>query len=184
MDGTLTNAIHDFDAIRKQLGLPAGKPILESISSLPKAEADEVSKQLDELEMDIAASATQQPGAQTLLETLQSQGKQTGILTRNGKDIAHATLKACGLEHFFEDNYVISRDCCTPKPDPAGISLLLNLWQAPAPLTVMVGDYLFDLQAGFDAGTHTVHLAVDGQFHWPEKTTIGVRSLNELTALL
>jgi len=44
----------------------------------------------------------------------------------------------------------------------------------------MVGDYLFDLQAGRNAGTATVHMDVSGEFLWPELTTLGVRSLPEL----
>ena len=30
LDGTLTVAVHDFDAIRKELGIPAGLPIVET----------------------------------------------------------------------------------------------------------------------------------------------------------
>ncbi len=183
MDGTLTNAIHDFDAIRAQLGLPAGLPILESIARLPTDEAADISAKLDALELEIAAQATQQPGAEALLQQLAGCGHQLGILTRNGKAIAHATLAACGLEHYFAADDVISRDCCAPKPEPAGVELLLERWNANAEKTVMVGDYLFDLQAGASAGTHTVHLSVDGQFHWPDITSAGVTSLTELSKL-
>ena len=31
LDGTLTVAAHDFDAIRAELGLPQGRPILEAL---------------------------------------------------------------------------------------------------------------------------------------------------------
>ncbi|MBP42781.1 MAG: HAD family hydrolase, partial [Deltaproteobacteria bacterium] len=30
LDGTLTVAVHDFDAIRKELGIPAGLPIIKT----------------------------------------------------------------------------------------------------------------------------------------------------------
>ena len=33
MDGTLTVAAHDFDAIRRELGVPAGKPLLETLAT-------------------------------------------------------------------------------------------------------------------------------------------------------
>jgi len=184
MDGTLTNAIHDFDAIRSQLKLPAGKPILESINRLPTAQGVRTTQALHALEMDIAAQATQQPGAERLLNHLRRAGHDLGILTRNGKDIALATLNACGLDEYFPDHLVVSRDCAAPKPNPAGIHVLLSHWQAKAPNSVMVGDYLFDLQAGFDAGTLTVHLANDGQYHWPEHTSVGVQSLDDLLMLV
>ena len=54
MDGTLTHAIHDFDAIRSELGLPQGKPILEAIASLPAKDAADVAARLDTLEYEIA----------------------------------------------------------------------------------------------------------------------------------
>lgn len=184
MDGTLTNAIHDFDAIRAQLALPAGKPILESIARLPPNKAADVSARLDAMEFEIAANATQQPGAESLLQQLTDKGNNLGILTRNGKQIAHATLAACGLDRFFVPDDVISRDCCAPKPEPDGIELLLRRWNAQAESAVMVGDYLFDLQAGSAAGTYTVHLSVEGQFSWPDITSTGVSSLIELSALL
>ena len=36
LDGTLTVAVHDFNAIRNELGIPAGQPILKTIESLPE----------------------------------------------------------------------------------------------------------------------------------------------------
>ncbi len=39
MDGTLTIAQHDFDAIRDELGLPDNLPILESLAAMPAAES-------------------------------------------------------------------------------------------------------------------------------------------------
>ncbi len=180
MDGTLTNAIHDFDAIRATLGLPVGKPILEALAELPEDEAAQLHKQLDAMEYEIAEQATAQPGASNLLEHLKSTGTHLGILTRNGKGIAHATLDACGLRHFFADEYVVSRDCCTPKPDGAGVELLLQRWNATPESSVMVGDFLFDLQAGRNAEVATVHLDVSGEFSWPDLTDVEVLNLNEL----
>ena len=48
LDGTLTVAVHDFDAIRAELGLPVGRPILEELATLPLAEAAELRERLDE----------------------------------------------------------------------------------------------------------------------------------------
>jgi len=184
MDGTLTCAIHDFDAIRRQLGLPQGKPILESIARQSTEQAAITHQKLDALEFEIAAQATQQPGAEALLQHLQKNDCRLGILTRNGKDIAHATLAACGLHVYFDDDDVVSRDCCAPKPDPAGVHRLLQRWDCAPIDTVMVGDYVFDLEAGHTAGTHTVHMAVDERGEWPDITTLKVMSLPALTAQL
>jgi HAD superfamily hydrolase (TIGR01509 family) len=184
MDGTLTVANHDFEAIRETLGLPAGQPILEALGQLPGAEAAEKYGQLYEIEMAIAETTQAQPAARELLTQLRSQGKNCGILTRNSKSIAHRTLEACGLLAFFTDITIISRDCCAPKPQPDGIHRLLDYWQMLPDASVMVGDYLFDLLAGRNAGTATVHLDVTGTFSWPEHTDCGVENLEALMALI
>lgn len=180
MDGTLTNAMHDFDAMRTHLNLPAGVPILEALAAMEPEEAASKHKELDDMELIIAADATPQEGSSELLAHLQSLGANIGIVTRNGREIADVTLRACGLDQFFEPHTIISRDCCTAKPDPAGIQLLLSRWEGDSKNAVMVGDYLFDLQAGNNAGTTTIHLDVTGQFAWPDITDVGVSSLGEL----
>lgn len=181
MDGTLTCAMHDFDAMRSELDLPAGVPILEALAALDAETAREKRAVLDAMELRMAADAQPQPGSHRLLTQLRSQGAALGIVTRNGREIADVTLKACGLDHFFDANTIVSRDCCVAKPDPAGVNLLLSRWSADADDAVMVGDYLFDLQAGHSAGVATVHMDVDGLFPWPEITTVPVSSLLELS---
>ncbi|MEO0869149.1 MAG: HAD hydrolase-like protein [Cyanobacteria bacterium J06642_11] len=177
MDGTLTLGIHDFEAIRATLELPIGSPILESLRQLPPAVSAVKHQQLREIELDIARQATAQPGAIELLELLLRQGKRIAILTRNGKDIAHETLRACGLMDFFEPTWVLSRDCHAPKPAPDGILALLAQWQVAPTAAVMVGDYKFDLMAGQRAGTATVYIDTEGEFLWSEYADYGVKSL-------
>lgn len=184
MDGTLTIAIHNFDDIRSELNLPAGEPILEAIARLPEAEARATHQKLDEIELEIASHAVAQPGAKDLLEQLQSSGRKTAILTRNGKIIANDTLKAAGLDGYFSSDTIVSRDCCAAKPLPDGVIKLMQQWQAEPSDTVMVGDYLYDLKAGKDAGAATVHLDVNGNFLWPELTSTGVSNLNQLLDIL
>lgn len=184
MDGTLTQAMHDFDAMRSELNLPAGVPILEALDAMDPAEARLKHAALDAMELRMASDATPQPGSHELLAYLQDQGARLGIVTRNGKQIARATLAACGLEGFFSDETIISRDCCKAKPDPAGVHLLLSRWSAKVTDAVMVGDYLFDLQAGHSAGVATVHLDVGSRFEWPQYTSVSVSSLPALRVQL
>jgi len=180
MDGTLTMAMHDFDAMRAQLGLPVGVPILEALATMEPALAKRKHHELDVMELRMAAEAKPQPGSVELLQHLAAEGAKLGIVTRNGRQIADETLRACALDGFFSEDDIISRDCCKAKPDPAGVQLLLQRWQADATDAVMVGDYLFDLQAGHAAGTATIHMDVNAEFAWPDVTDFKARSLKDI----
>ena len=56
LDGTLTLAQHDFAAIRRELGIPAEEDILDFIAARPVAERQRLTRQLDAIEHDLAAS--------------------------------------------------------------------------------------------------------------------------------
>ncbi|MEM7256841.1 MAG: HAD family hydrolase [Pseudomonadota bacterium] len=182
MDGTLTVAAHDFDGIREELGIAAGTPILEAIEGMPAAQAATTSARLHQLELDIAAQSTAQPYAHEMLEHLQKRGVSLGILTRNARDIAQVTLQAAQLSDYFDDACIIGREQCAPKPDPAGILRLMQQWQSTAETTIMVGDYVFDLQAGRNAGVATVHFDTTAQYPWPEHTDFAVDHLSQLVS--
>ena len=177
MDGTLTVGIHDFDGIKRSLGLPLDEPILEALTRVPEPQASQLRQQLTVIERQLAGQACRQAGAYELLSMLANQGCRLGVLTRNSKPTAEATLAVCGLDHFFEPAYILSRDCCAPKPSPAGILHLLTAWQAPPQEAVMVGDYVFDLEAGRQAGTATVYIDPTGAFPWQATADASVTTL-------
>ncbi len=184
MDGTLTLAAHDFDLLRQQLDIEAGLPILEAIAGMPADEARSAHRKLHQLEMDIAADSRPQPGALDALTTLNERGCSLGIVTRNARDIAFETLTAAGLRDFFSDSDIIGREDCTPKPDPAGIERLMTRWQAGRSDTVMTGDYVFDLEAGRNAGVTTIHFDPKQLYPWPDMTDVKISHLEQLHALL
>ena len=184
LDGTLTIAVHDFNAIREELGIPEGQPIIKTLESLPLKESRNKKKKLQEIEEELALKATPAPGVEKLLETLNSQNYFFGILTLNTRENAWITLKALGLSEYFTKESVIGRWCAEPKPSPNGIKKLLNHWNVYANDALIVGDYLYDLQVGRAAEIATVHVEPSGNFEWPELTDISVCSLNELTEML
>ena len=184
LDGTLTIAVHDFNAIREELGIPEGQPIIKTLESLPLKESRNKKKKLQEIEEKLALNATPAPGVEKLLETLNSQNYFFGILTLNTRENAWITLKALGLSEYFTKESVIGRWCAEPKPSPNGIKKLLNHWNVYANDALIVGDYLYDLQVGRAAEIATVHVDPSGNFEWPELADISVCSLNELTKML
>ena len=180
MDGTLTVAKHDFLAIREALGIDAHLPILEAINAMPEDLAREKRRKLDEMEREVASRSTPMPGAAELLATLYQRGDRLGILTRNNSDCAEITLSACGFDHYFEQEHVLHRDSCPPKPEPDGVHKLLDHWGADASDAVMVGDYLFDLQSGRRAGSATIYIDTEGEFPWAAEADICIAHLSEL----
>lgn len=184
MDGTLTVAVHDFDAIRAELGLAPKQPILEQLALLPEAEARALYARLDELELELARGARAAEGAERLLESLAARGTQLGILTRNSFANALETLRACGLAKYFAPACVLGREAAAPKPDPQGIRRLLSHWRAEPHQAVMVGDYRFDLLAGRAAGTATVYVDTEREFPFAEHADVSVDSLVALAELL
>ncbi|MGD1863326.1 MAG: HAD family hydrolase [Phormidesmis sp.] len=183
MDGTLTESLHAFPAISRALGLPPTEPILEALAKLPPSELTDRQKQLTDIEIDIAHQATPQPGAAELLTALKAKGKRIGILTRNTKDIAHITLKACGLSDFFHPDDILGRSCCPPKPQPDGILQLLTRWSLTPEYAVMTGDHKFDLLTAKNANAAAVYLDPTGEFPWKHHADYSVKSLGALQQL-
>ena len=180
LDGTLTVSAHDFDHIRRELGLAPETPILEALHAMPESEAAPLWESLNELEFYYAGKASVMLGASELLQKLHDGGCQLAILTRNTMPVVEQTLQACKIDHFFPVDHILDRDSCIPKPSPDGVKRLLNFWQADAEDTVMVGDYLYDLEAGKGAGVATVHLDTRGNVDWSEFTDIRVEALGEI----
>lgn len=180
LDGTLTLPVHDFGFIRQELAIPEGEDILDHLELLPPDLAALRHHRLDEIERSLAGQAEAAPGAVELLACLAEQDFQMGILTRNSRDVAFVTLETLGVRHHFPDAHILGRDDAPPKPDPAGILHLQEKWQVDTENLVMVGDYIFDLQAGRSAGALTVHVGrPDGQ-RWPEASDIMVETLADL----
>ncbi len=180
LDGTLTVSAHDFEHIRRELGIAPQTPILEALQAMPEDEAEPLWESLNELEFFYAGKASVMQGASELLQKLHDSGRQLAILTRNTMPVVKHTLQVCKIDHFFPLDHILDRDSCIPKPSPDGIKRLLDFWQADADDTVMVGDYLYDLKAGKGAGVVTVHLDTRGDVDWSEFTDIRVEGLGEI----
>jgi len=184
LDGTLTVPAHDFDAIRTELGLPQGRPILEQLAELTEERRTRLFERLDEIEIEIARRARAQPGSRELLAALRARGAKIGILTRNSHATALETLRACALAEFFAPPEIMSREMCALKPSGDGIKKLLSLWDAAPGDAVMVGDYLFDILAGHDAGTTTVFVDNLDRPEFASKADRSVKSLEEIVAMI
>jgi len=183
LDGTLTEPVHDFEHIRRELGIPPEEDILSAIAQTAMPERRTMLERLDELERHYAALAQPAEGALELLEYLSSANCRLGILTRNTKELALVSLDSIGAAQYFASEFVLGRDESSPKPSPEGIKILLNQWGRVSGSAVMVGDFEFDLISGKQAGTITVHVDKADR-HWPEVTDYRFSTLSEIIGLL
>jgi HAD superfamily hydrolase (TIGR01549 family) len=183
MDGTLTRPYFDFDAIRREIGLPAGTgtPILEALESMTPAERARAEAILHAHEHRAAAESELQEDALHVLETIRAAGIRVGLLTRNSRVCTEMVMTRHGLVfdcvHTREDGPV--------KPSPDAI-LRMCAWWGIAPGGVwMVGDYLFDIQAGRAAGTRTALIIGDAPVpEYAEQADVVIRRLAELLPLV
>ena len=184
MDGTLTEPMHDFEDLRRELQLPPGRPILESLALLPPDEAAPKRRRLDAIELELAAQARVAAGAAELLELLVQRDVPIGILTRNNRRNVEVTLAAAGLAAFFAPEDIVTRDEASPKPSPHGLELLFARWEVVAAECAMVGDYLFDLEAGRASGCLAIYVDVTRVFLYRDTADLSFESLSQVCALV
>ncbi len=160
-DGTLTKpGALDFALLKETIGCPHDGPVLEFIDSLPTSRQRE--KTLSVLErFEDAAAANSKPnaGVEDLIRFLRSKGLGLGIITRNRLQCLERSLKNFEAITLDDFDVIISRDMpVAPKPNPDGIILAARTLNVDAKEVLMVGDFVFDVQAGQRAGCITAFL--------------------------
>ena len=94
------------------------------------------------------------PGARELVEQLRKARIAVGVLTRNQRDNAVAVAR----KHNLEFDAILGREDGPVKPDSFGVLHLCNQFGVRPSETIVVGDYLFDLQCAKAAGAIAVWL--------------------------
>ena len=118
LDGTLVDSGLDFPAIRREMALPVGVPILEALAEIPPGERlDDCLRILDRHECEAAERATLMPGAAELVANLAARDIPQAIFTRNSRRCSTRMLERVGLRF----RWVLCREDGPPKPHPAGL---------------------------------------------------------------
>jgi hydrogenase expression/formation protein HypE len=187
-DGTLTRpGALDFPAIKEELGCPPDTPVLEFIRSLSDHRAQRAAFQrLNDFEMAAAADSRPNPGAEALIDWLKRRSVLTGIVTRNSRASVCRSLANFHTLRFEDFDLVISRDdTVAPKPSGDGIALAARRLGIAPDQILMVGDFVFDMEAGRAAGTRTALL---DPRHDPALENVQcdfrIQCLEELTAIV
>ncbi len=160
-DGTLTSpGALNFAEIRQAIGCPQNKPILEYIDELPDENQRRSSRcLLETFEMRGAENSIPNSGAETVIRTLRSHGIAAGIISRNGiASIRRALQNFRGLCAADFDVIISRDDPFQPKPSAQGVQAAAEKWHISTDKIAVVGDYIFDIQAGRAAGAITIFL--------------------------
>jgi HAD superfamily hydrolase (TIGR01509 family) len=158
-DGTLTRpGALDFPAIKAAIGCPLTTPILEFIETLTSSvERANATRTLDRLETEAAAASHPNDGAEELIAYLKARKVLLGIISRNSLGSIRRALENFNAVASADFDVIVSRDePAKPKPSGEGVRLAARLLGVPPADMLVVGDYLFDVEAGKRAGAPTV----------------------------
>jgi HAD superfamily hydrolase (TIGR01549 family) len=187
MDGTLTEELLDFAKIRQEIGAPEKSPILEFIAGLSAGEQVRAHGILDRYEMAAAAVCQVRDGAVETLAALRAAGVATALLTRNSAACARSVLGRHGLEL----DVVATREDLPHKPHRDAIWNILRQMaggkgaaEELGEQTLMVGDYLYDLQTAANAGVASALLCARPEVPaFAGQATYVVRHLREVVEI-
>lgn len=165
-DGVLVDSgpanIHYYNLLRQGVGLPPITPEQERYVQMSTAQQavdaiipPALRSALREVTRGISYATDILPllapfeGLDELLEACRARGLRLGVDT-NRLDGMPALLDKCGLNGVFEP--VITAAVVPPKPDPAGIRLILEQWKMPAARVLFLGDSTTDRDAAAAVG--------------------------------
>ena len=181
MDGTLVDSRLDFDAMRRDMGLPKSVPILEALSAVPDGpDRDRMLAVLRNHELRGADEAVIFEGVIDFLKHVQQLGILAAVLTRNSRESAERTLRRLNLSF----SQIVTREDAPPKPHPAGMQMIAEGWALPVHQIIVIGDYLFDLQAGRHAGMRSVLFAPNELPDFATEADFVLRHFREAIPLL
>lgn len=180
MDGTLTLPAIDFDRIRAELGIASGT-ILEALESMSADRRRRAYAVIEEHERIAAAESELQEGVHAVWDFLQARDIRTAIATRNSRQSVQTVLD----KHGLSVDRVHTRDDGVVKPSPQPVLSICEFFKVDPAASWIVGDYIYDIQSGNDAGATTVLLIADGDR--PQYSDLAdhvIHSLSQLMTLL
>lgn len=152
-DGVLAETRLSFTAIREKFFGGKFVPLFEAIAALPPDKAEELKKDIYDVEMEGAEKAEAVPGARDLLDWLNSQDIPWCVVSRNCLDSINLAAERAGLQL---PEVVKSRDNPPVKPDPEALWSGAAEMGVPFEKCVMVGDFVYDLVGARRAGMRAV----------------------------
>lgn len=160
-DGTLTVPdLIDFLAIKNAINCPDNSTILEFIAGLSSEKERKKSiAVLEKYEARAAQMAKPNEDAEEVLGYLKGLKLKLGILTRNSMRSVKTAMKSFRRISLKDFDVVITREHALKlKPHPEGVLAAGRRFGVSPDKMAVVGDYIYDIQAGQRAGALTVFL--------------------------
>ncbi len=179
LDGTITKPYLDFDVVRAKIGVEG--PVLEAMADMDPASRRRAEEVLLRYEREAADNATLQDQAVEVIDACRARGYAVAILTRNARPTVKIVLDKFGIKV----DALRTREDGDIKPSPLSVLSICEELSADPRRSFMVGDYLFDILSGRDAGTRTVLMVGDGPTpEFADQADYVIRRLPELLPLL
>jgi HAD superfamily hydrolase (TIGR01509 family) len=179
MDGTLTEPMLDFAAIKGEMGI-GDRPILEAVAEMDAAGRERANAILDRHESQAAEESLLNPGCGELIKWIGAKGIATAVITRNSRRCAEIVMG----KHGFAFEVLITREDGKFKPDPAPLLLACERLGVASSEAWMVGDGQYDVEAGNAAGIKTVWVSHGRTRPFAAEPWRVVRDLPELSRML
>lgn len=180
MDGTLVRSDLDFDLIRREASVPEDIPMLEYLASAKDREKRKAREVLLRHENRAAQEASLLPGTRHVLNQLRNHAIPLGLLTRNSRRSVDLVLEKFGLKL----DMTVSRDDATPKPSPEPVRIMADNFGTTPEQTLVVGDYLFDIQAARRAGARSAIVKTERNQEFRHLADTTLDTLNEVLNLI
>lgn len=169
LDGTLIDSIplislsfeHTFD----RLGIPWGQGEVLNTIGLPlrdvaKHYAPDNAEEFLSIYAEFQVKTQEKllkpfPEAKKTLSRMQEKGYRTGIVTSKRRKATRESLSITGLDKYLEV-VVAVEDAGRPKPNPDSLLSALEQLDTPPAKSVYIGDSIYDIITGKNAGAATI----------------------------
>ena len=152
-DGILADTRLNFAPMREKYFGGKIVPLFEAAAALPEPERSEVLAEIRRVEIEGAGTAVAMDGAKELITWLAEVRMPWAVISRNCSDSIFLAAERCGI---VLPSVTLSREAPYAKPDPRSLSLAAEKLGVALAGCVMVGDFVYDLQAAKNAGIPSV----------------------------
>ena len=152
-DGVLADTRLNFATLRNKYFGGRTVPLIETAATLPEPDRSDVLAEIRRIEIEGADTATAMEGAKDLIAWIAETRKPWAVVSRNCRDAIFLAAERCGITL---PPVTLSRESPYAKPDPRALALAAEKLGVPLTGCIMVGDFIYDLQAAQNAGIPSV----------------------------